>query len=204
MSTENFVFQAGGIIFALASIYFLMYGDKKPNFSTEFFISFITTTSYALMNLGISTTTTPGGQTVYWSRWLFYMVTCSLLMYDTAQVLSIPDHVYPKMVILTWLTMFNGFLASYIITASRWVFYILSSIAFFGLLYIVLRGKENPNFTSLKSFVFVGWILFPVVFFLAPTGISFLDTAFAEAWYLVLDIITKIIFGWMTSKLKYR
>ena len=202
MSIENQVFQAGSIIFALASLYFLISGEKKPNFSTEFFISFITTTSYALMSLGIATTTTLGGQTIYWSRWLFYMVACSLVMYDTAQVLSIPDNVYPKMAILTWLTMFNGFLASYITTNSRWAFYILSSVAFLGLLYIVLQGQENPGFTSLKPFVLVGWTLFPVVFILAPTGIGFLDTAFAEAWYLVLDIITKIIFGWMTSKLK--
>ncbi len=119
MSTETLVFQAGAVIFTLASLYFFFSGKNKPGFSTELFISFITTTSYALMSLGIATTMTQGGQTVYWSRWLFYMIACSLLMYDTAKVLNISDREYPKMMLLTWLTMFNGFLSSYVVTSSR-------------------------------------------------------------------------------------
>lgn len=202
MSTETMIMQAGAIIFAAASLYFLTTGDKKPRFSTEFFISFITTTSYSLMSVGIATTATPSGQTVYWSRWLFYMIACSLLMYDTAKALQIPDNEYPWMVLLTWLTMFNGFLASYITTPSKWIFYILSSAAFTGLLYKVQQGKENPDFKALKPFVFIGWTLFPVVFLLAPTGFGLLNTATVEAGYLLLDFATKIVFGVFTSKLK--
>jgi len=202
MSSEGLIFQAGGVIFALASVYFLFIGKNKPNFSTEFFISFITTTSYALMSLSIATVVSLGGQMIYWSRWLFYMVACPLLMYDTAKVLRIPDRDYPKMALLTWLTMFNGFLASYIVTSSRWIFFVLSSAAYIGLLYIVLQGENNPDFMSLKQFVLLGWTLFPVIFLLAPTGISVLNTSMAQAGYLVLDIVTKIIFGYKTSGLK--
>ena len=202
MSTETTIMQAGAIIFAAASLYFLSTGDKNQRFSTEFFISFITTTSYSLMSVGIATTTTPGGQTIYWSRWLFYMIACSLLMYDTAKALQIPDNEYPWMVLLTWLTMFNGFLASYITTPMKWAFYILSSAAFTGLLYKVQQGTENPDFKTLKPFVFIGWTLFPVVFLLAPTGFGLLNTATAEAGYLLLDFATKIVFGVFTSKLK--
>ena len=107
--------QSGLVIFATVSLYFLINGKEKPNFSTEFFISFITITSYALISTGIATSTFIDGQTIYWSRWLFYMVACSLLMYDTAKSLKIPDSKYPWMVLLTWLTMFNGFLSSYIL-----------------------------------------------------------------------------------------
>lgn len=202
MSTETMIMQIGAIIFAVASLYFLLSGKNKPGFSTEFFISFITTTSYSLMSVGIATITAPSGQIIYWSRWLFYMVACSLLMYDTAKALKIPDKEYPWMVLLTWLTMFNGFLASYITIPMKWMFYILSSAAFICLLYKVLQGKENPDFKSLKPFVFIGWTLFPVVFLLAPTGFGLLSTATAEAGYLLLDFATKIVFGVLTSKLK--
>ena len=202
MSIETTIMQAGAIIFAAASLYFLLTGENKQWFSTEFFISFITTTSYSLMSVGIATSTTSAGQTIYWSRWLFYMIACSLLMYDTAKALQIPDNEYPWMVLLTWLTMFNGFLASYITTPSKWIFYILSSAAFTGLLYKVQQGTENPDFKALKPFVFVGWTLFPLVFLLAPTGFGVLDTATAEAGYLLLDFATKIVFGVFTSKLK--
>ncbi len=123
-------------------------------------------------------------------------------MYDTAKVLKIPDGEYPKMVLLTWLTMFNGFLSSYIITSSRWIFFILSSAAFIGLLYIVFKGEDNPDFKIIKQFVLVGWTLFPIVFLLSPTGIGILNTGIAESGYLILDIVTKIIFGLKTSSLK--
>jgi hypothetical protein len=53
------------------------------------------------MSVGIATVTTAQGQTIYWSRWLFYMIACSLLMYDTAKALKIPDKEYPWMVLLT-------------------------------------------------------------------------------------------------------
>ncbi len=130
------------------------------------------------------------------------MIACSLLMYDTAKVLKIPDGEYPKMVLLTWLTMFNGFLSSYIITSSRWIFFILSSAAFIGLLYAVFKGEDNPDFKTIKRFVLVGWTLFPIVFLLSPTGIGILNTGIAESGYLILDIVTKIIFGLKTSSLK--
>jgi sensory rhodopsin len=202
MSTEVLVMQAGAVIFAAASLYFLVSGKNKLGFSTEFFISFITTTSYSLMSTGIATVSAPSGQTIYWSRWLFYMVACSLLMYDTAKALKIPDNEYPWMVLLTWLTMFNGFLSSYITSSNRWIFYILSSLAFAGLLYKVVQGEDNPGFKSLKPFVLVGWTLFPVVFVIAPTGLGLINTVTAEIGYLLLDFATKIVFGVFTSKLK--
>jgi bacteriorhodopsin len=42
--------------------------------------------------------------------------------------------------------------------------------------------------------VFFGWTVFPVVFFLAPTGLALISAAVAEMLYLVLDIFTKIVF----------
>jgi sensory rhodopsin len=202
MSTESIIFQIGAITFALASFYFLLSGKNKPNFSTEFFVSFITTTSYALMGQNIATRVSLSGDTIYWSRWLFYMIACSILMYDAIKILKIPDGEFPKFAILTWLTMFNGFLSSYIITPSKWLFYILSSAAFIGLLYNLLKGKDNPDFKTIKQFILVGWTLFPIVFLLSPTGLGIINPAIAESSYLVLDIVTKIIFGLKTSSLK--
>ncbi|MFC1804153.1 bacteriorhodopsin [Thermoproteota archaeon] len=202
MSTETIIFQIGAVLFALSSLYFLFAGKKKPGFDTEFFISFITTTSYVLMTTGVATITAPNGETIYWSRWLFYMIACSMLMYDTSMALKIPSGEYPWMVLLTWMTMFNGFLASYITSTSKWYFYVISSVAFIGLLYKVINGEENPGFKSLKPFVLVGWTLFPVVFLLGPAGIGLINSYTAQVGYLILDFATKIVFGYFTSKLK--
>ena len=201
--SESLVFQIGAVIFGLFSFFFLLLGKKKQMFGTEFFVSFITTISYALMSIGIATTVSLNGQTIYWSRWLFYLTACPLLMYDVAKILHIANREYPKIALFTCLTMFNGFLASYIVTSSKWMFFGFSSIAFIGLLYIILQGKNNPAFRSLKPFIIFSWSLFPVVFLLAPTGLEVLDTIVSESLYLILDVVTKLFFGVLTIKMKY-
>jgi sensory rhodopsin len=200
--SESLVFQIGAVIFGLFSFFFLLLGKKKQLFGTEFFISFITTISYALMSIGIATTISLNDQTIYWSRWLFYLTACPLLMYDVAKILHIADREYPKIALFTCLTMFNGFLASYIVTSSKWIFFGFSSIAFICLLYIILQGKTNPAIRSLKPFIIFSWSLFPVVFLLAPTGLEVLDTIVSETMYLVLDVVTKLFFGILTIKMK--
>ncbi len=202
MSTA-LVFQIGAVIFGLFSVFFLLLGRKKQLFGTEFFISFITTTSYVLMSTGIATIVSLNGQTIYWSRWLFYLAACPLLMYDVAKILHIADREYPKIALFTCLTMFNGFLASYIVTSSRWLFFGLSSAAYVCLLFIILRGKDTPAFRSLKPFVLFSWSLFPLVFLLAPTGFNVLETSVSETLYLILDVVTKSFFGILTIKMKY-
>jgi len=196
------VFQIGAIIFGLSSFIFLYIGRTKSLFDTEFFISFITATSYALMSLSVATTVSLGGQIIYWSRWLFYLVACPLLVYDIAKILHISREDFPKLALLTGLTMFNGFLASFIVTSSRWIFFFLSSIAFICLLFMIFKGETNTKFKSLKPFVLVGWSLFPFVFLLAPTGFGLLETSISETLYLVLDLITKLFFGIITIKMK--
>jgi sensory rhodopsin len=191
---EVLIFQIGAVIFGIFSFIFLLLGKKKSLFGTEFFISFITATSYAIMSIAVATTESVDGQTIYWSRWLFYIVACPLLVYDIAKILSIIKEDYPKLAFLTGLTMFNGFLASFITTQSRWIFFILSSIAFICLLYLIIKGKNNSKFKFIKPFVLIGWSLFPLVFLLAPTGFGILQTFTSESIYLILDSDNKIEF----------
>ncbi|MDG6256763.1 MAG: bacteriorhodopsin [Methanomicrobiaceae archaeon] len=202
MATEIIVFQIGAMIFAASSVVFLFGGTKKLMFDTEFFISFITSTSYVVMSLAIATTVALGGGTIYWSRWLFYMAACPLLMYDVVRISTTSHQEYPKFVLLTCLTMFNGFLASFIVTSSRWIFFLFGSAAFIGLLYMVSRGQENRASKTLKPFVYIGWSLFPVVFLLAPTGFGIFDAPVTAFLYLLLDIVTKLWFGIITIRMK--
>jgi len=199
---EIVVFQIGAIIFGLSSFIFLYIGRNKSLFDTEFFISFITATSYALMSLSVATTVSLEGHIIYWSRWLFYLVACPLLVYDIAKILNISREEFPKLALLTCLTMFNGFLASFIVTSSRGIFFLLSSIAFICLLFMIFKGETNTKFKSLKPFILVGWSLFPLVFLLSPTGFGLLETSISETLYLVLDLITKLFFGFITIRMK--
>jgi bacteriorhodopsin len=45
----------------------------------------------------------------------------------------------------------------------------------------------------INAYIYFGWSVFPIVFFLAPTGIEIIGAAIAMGLYLVLDIYTKIV-----------
>ena len=71
---------------------------------------------------------------------------------------------------------------------------------------VFLYISERPLFIGFLflTFLFVifAFAFFPLVFLLAPTGVGVLDTVVAEASYLMLDIVTKILFGIKTTWLK--
>ncbi len=166
-------------------------------FGSNIFVSFITTISYVVMALALGTTVAENGQPIYWTRWLFYIASCSILTLDIAFIAQKPASQKVEVALFTGLTMFCGFLASIIVTVDRWWFFALSSVAYIGMLYTLFkrRGDESVNITSVMWFVMLTWSLFPVVWVLAPTGFG-VFTTFAEAiLYLALDFMTKIAFG---------
>jgi len=46
---------------------------KELIFSSNVFVSFITTISYVVMALALGTSVAENGQPIYWTRWLFYI-----------------------------------------------------------------------------------------------------------------------------------
>jgi bacteriorhodopsin len=94
---------------------------RKMVFRSHIFVSFITTISYVVMALALATGVA-NGQPIYWTRWLFYMASCSILMLDIAFIAKIPDFRKVEVALFTVLTMFCGFIASIIVSVDRWWF----------------------------------------------------------------------------------
>lgn len=199
LAGEEFIFYIGGAGFGIATILFGIINARRENppFNTELFVSFITAVSYIVMALGYATVVGLGGELVYWSRWLFYIGSCTLLTTDIAHVKGLPKAKILEVGIYTGLTMFAGFLASIITTVDRWWFFALSSIAYLAMLYELLRGQEesNPEMPKILAFVAIAWSLFPVVWVLAPTGLGVINTFVEVILYWILDLTTKTAFG---------
>lgn len=201
MVEEAIVFWVGAAIFGFTSLMFAAlekrgHGDEMV-FGSNIFVSFITTISYVVMALALGTTVAENGQPIYWTRWLFYIASCSILTLDIAFIARKPASKKVEVALFTGLTMFCGFLASIIVTTDRWWFFALSTAAYFGVLYTLSKrlGDESVNVTSIMWFVMVTWSLFPVVWVLAPTGFGVLTTFVEAILYLALDLITKVAFG---------
>jgi len=190
----NLVFLAGLVIFAISSAYFYVSGRNKNGLNSAFLVSFVTLISYVLMWQGEMTVVTAAGQPIFWTRWLFYAVSCTLLMVEIAQVKKIPGSGLVQLMFLTAIVMFTGFLAARDLTMIRWVHFVISSVAYVMLVIGVLRTKIAAS-QWVNSYVWFGWTAFPIVFFLAPTGLGLIGAGVANLLYLALDIYTKIVFS---------
>lgn len=190
----TYVFLAGLLIFTVSSAYFYFTGRRKSGLNTAFLVSFVTLTSYVLMWQGNLTVTTEAGQPIFWTRWLFYGLSCTLLMYEIGQLKGIEGERLVQLLYLTAIVMLTGFLAARDLTAVRWVHVGISSVAY-ALLVSQLLAVKSAGTGWVSSYIFFGWTLFPIVFLLAPTGVGLIGAAVANVLYLALDIYTKIVFN---------
>jgi sensory rhodopsin len=192
MEIEISTIVAIGIaVFSLASLYFLWVYKKK--FNSAFLVSFITIISYTLMLEGSLVSIGAAGELVYPTRWIFYGLSCTLLMYEIARSLgkSLSETVF--LLYLTAIVMFTGAAASYYDGWYMIGFFAVSTIAYIRLIYPLLT-TTSPHRSALAQYILLGWTGFPVVFLLAPDGYGVLTAVTAAVLYLVLDIFTKVLF----------
>lgn len=189
----NSIFAAGLAIFTLSSGYFYLKAKAQKGLNTAFLVSFITLISYALMWQGSLTVVTEAGETIYWTRWIFYALSCTLLILEIARVKGIQGGTLVESIYLTAIVMLTGFLAARDLSAFRWIYLIISTIAYALLLLKVLPGQSPAKWVN--RYIFLGWTVFPIVFVFAPTGFGLIGAAAANLLYLGLDLYTKIVFN---------
>jgi sensory rhodopsin len=198
---EILVFWIGTAVFGIATVMFRLLRPRRAReeflFGSHVFVSFITTVTYVTMALALGTVIAANGEPIYWTRWLFYIGSCSILTLDVALIAGKTSAEKAEIGLFTGLVMFCGFLASILIGPERWWFFGLSSAAYIGLLYTLFAGlsRAKPGTNMIVWFVLVFWSLFPVVWVLAPTGFGLIGPFVVAILYGLLDIITKIIFG---------
>ena len=200
MAEETFVYWTGAAIFGIALLLFSALGKRKYSnemlFGSNISVSFITMISYVVMALALGTAIADNGQPIYWTRWLFYIASCSILTMDIAFIAGKPSFEKAEVALFTGLTMFCGFLASIITTFDRWWFFALSSAAYIGMLLMLFKqGKNEARLSLIMWFVIIAWSMFPIVWVLAPTGFGIFAVLVESILYLALDFITKIAFG---------
>jgi len=185
------VFAVSVALFSVTAAYFL-WAYKKP-FNSAFLVSFITVISYTLMLEGSLVSVGAGGGEVYATRWLFYGLSCSLLMYEIARFLKKSQSETAFLMFLTVLVMGIGAAAAYFEGWYKIGFFVLSSLAYILLVYPLLTSV-SPHRNAIAKYLLLGWTGFPLAFLLAPDGFGIITAATAAILYLILDIFTKLIF----------
>lgn len=199
--SENFIFMIGLILFFSALIFFLAFKRKNSKIAMiNMMICFVTLLSYAVLSKGWGTVSSSGSELIYPTRWLFYILSCSLLMWEIALILKKNKKQMMQMILLNSFVMLAGYFASIFTGLFGWLFFVLSSVAFVLNLLIILSGykKYNKFMKFIVFYVLIFWTLFPVVWLLAPTGAQIFAAGLTALLYLILDLITKIVFGAIT------
>lgn len=187
----SLVLGAGMAVFAGAAIYFLF--NTKKDFNSAFLVSFITLISYVLMYEGTLATAAPNGEAVYPTRWAFYALSCTLLMYEIARRLGKTMAETTFLLYLTAIVMLTGAAAAYYDGWYMYIFFALSTVAYLRLIYPLLVAN-SPHRSGIAKYILLGWTGFPVVFLLAPDGLGMITAGSAAAMFLAFDVFTKVAF----------
>jgi len=181
----NFLLALGSLIFLISSIYFLFFFKKK--FNSAFFVSFITLISYLVMLEGSFVISN-----LFWTRWLGYAFSCSLLIFVISKKLSLSFSKQINNVLLNILVMVTGALASVNTNEIKWLFFIISSLAYAKIVYEIFSTKSK-KLKTIGNYIIYGWSVFPVVVLISNEGLNFIQVELSTAIYLILDFFTKII-----------
>jgi bacteriorhodopsin len=187
----NTLLTVGLIIFTISSAVFLFVKPKV--FNTPFLVNFITLSSYALMLEGSFSFGQVEDTAIYWTRWVFYAFSCTLLIYGISQVLEKTTKEMANLIYLTAIVMLTGALSSYYSGTFMLIFFVISTVAYILMILPIL--KSNSQYRSVISkYILLGWTGFPVVFLFSPEALGIIGNESAGVLYLVFDIFTKIVF----------
>lgn len=203
MLGEKIVFLIGFLVLFFFALWFFAKKEETPNYRVASIVASVTSLSYLLMLSGQAVILNSSGETVYFTRWFFYIASCSLLMVTMANVLKTKkDNVLPVLM-LNGLVMLSGAIAAFLESPMKWVVFGLGCVFFIKQIVLLFEGESNKKIKDkVGFFIFFGWSLFPVIFILAPEGIGIVNNLTAAILYLGLDVLTKIIFYFQLDKIK--
>jgi bacteriorhodopsin len=177
------------------------------------FIPAIAAAAYLTMATGYSvsiiTLTDGGEQLVFWGRYIDWIVTTPLLLFDLALLAGADRNTIATLIGLDMYMIVTGLIASFAVDPTfRLVWWGVSTGAFLYILYIVfvdlpkfadanLGSDLMGTFNTLKNMLAVLWLAYPVVWLVGTEGLSVLGLGPETVLYGILDVLAKVGFGYI-------
>ncbi|MFB6128199.1 MAG: bacteriorhodopsin [Halorhabdus sp.] len=203
-------FTLGTITMALGSAG-LAYGfvtlssDRHREYADVVVVTLIATVAYGLMALGIGEITTATGATVFVPRYVDWLLTTPLHVVFIALIAGADRRLIAKAAALQAATIALGFVGALLATPLKELFFLAGSLAFAGVVYLLVidanesaRDRDDVTaglYRKLRNFVIVLWLVYPVIWLLAPTGYGFMTTETASLVITYIDVVAKVGFG---------
>jgi len=189
----NFILLSGLLLMIFFTFLFFYLRYKNYKFDLAFLVAAITSFSYLLMFQG--SFVTEFYEPIYYTRWIFYAASCSLLLVSIVNYLKIHKEKLMLLAPINVLVMLTGAMAAITTDNYRWAYFLLSSLFYIFLLLLLFENyQNNKKYKKILMYIFFGWNVFPVVFLMAPEGFGLICSFTATVLYLILDLFTKIVF----------
>lgn len=179
----------------------------KILFTLNFFICLIAAGLYLAMALGQGTNVIQGRPT-FWVRYVTWFLSTPLLLLDLTYLGRTSISITGSLLGANAFMIATGFVATLSPDPINYIWYIVSCAAFVATLYLLLRPyrieaeRRHPRskraFQKLIAVHVVLWTLYPVVWILASTGLDVLNQPSETAGYTLLDLASKVGFGFLS------
>lgn len=203
-------FALGGVgmlvgTLALAAGFRLVPRSNWRRYSILVAVPAIAVGAYAPMALGLGGVETQSGGTVFSLRYLDWLLTTPLHVLYLGLLAGAARRSIGQAIALMALTIVLGFSGAVVSGVAGWGLFALGGVAFLGVIYhtyadFAVAAGERDELTGalyrkLRSFVVVLWLLYPVIWVLAPAGLGLLNVGTYVLVISYLDVVSKVGFG---------
>lgn len=203
----------GVIGMALGSIFFGFGAHNAKNerwkilYTLNFFITAIAATLYLVMALGQGVSIIDGRQT-YWVRYITWFLSTPLLLLDLTFLGRTSLPITGSLLGANAYMIATGGLAAVSAKPTNYIWYLVSCGAFLAVLYLLVKPyrseaeRKHPRskqaFRKLLTVHVVLWTGYPIVWILSNTGFNLLGDSGQTALYTLLDLASKVGFGFLS------
>lgn len=193
----------GSIIFGGKAI--VMRKREGMEFPLEsLFITLWAATMYLSMALG-ETVTPINGQTVFWGRYLDWLITTPLLLLELGVLAGLRPKLIAGVMGADVFMIVTGVIATLAAPPNSYIWWIISTGSFLAILWSLAteftesahrrNGKINNLFTKLRNILIVLWLCYPIVWLIGAEGFRVISVGVETLIYAILDLCAKVGFG---------
>jgi sensory rhodopsin len=165
----------------------------------------IAAVAYGLLTTEVGTLQAMDGHTIYVVRYVDWLLTTPMHVAYLALLVGVTGRYLWEVTGVQALTIVLGLAGAYVEGPLKWVLFAAGGLAFVRVLYVLYgpvtgaarEGNEDLAGTqrTLLNFIAVLWLIYPVVWILAQSGIGVLDLETQALVVTYIDVVAKIGFG---------
>ena len=180
--------------------------EKYRDSSLLIAVGAIAAVAYALMSMGIGTIRAVDGHTIYLARYIDWLLTTPLHVVYLGLLAQATRRELTELAVWQGLTIALGLGGAYLLSPLKWVLFLAGGLAFVRVLQLLYqpiyervqeRRSDNISelYRKLLNFIAVLWLMYPVIWILAQSGLGLMDLETQSLVVSYIDVVAKVGFG---------